>query len=116
KSLLENLLGEYHGSVLVFTRTKFSAKKLARYLRTGNYPAVEIHSDRSQAQRRDAMNGFSIGKYRILVATDIAARGLDISGIELVVILELPSSGEDYVHRIGRTARAGAAGHAITFA
>jgi ATP-dependent RNA helicase RhlE len=115
-SLLENLLAEYNGSVLVFTRTKFSAKKLTRVLRTRNHRAVEIHSDRSQAQRREAMEGFQIGKYRILVATDIAARGLDVSGIELVVNYDLPSTGEDYVHRIGRTARAGAVGHAVSFA
>jgi ATP-dependent RNA helicase RhlE len=116
KSLLENVLAEYHGSILVFTRTKFSAKKLTRLLRSSNHRVVEIHSDRSQMQRREAMEGFKIGKYRILVATDIAARGLDVSGIELVVNYDLPSNGEDYVHRIGRTARAGAVGHAISFA
>jgi ATP-dependent RNA helicase RhlE len=115
--LLLKLLSEFHGSVLVFTRTKFAAKRLTRQIRgSGNYAAVELHSDRSQAQRRDAMDGFRIGRYRILVATDIAARGIDVSDIELVVNYDLPATGEDYVHRIGRTGRAGAVGHAISFA
>jgi ATP-dependent RNA helicase RhlE len=114
--LLEKLLSEYPGSVLVFTRTKFGAKKLARTIRNSGHNAIELHSDRSLAQRRDAMDGFKIGKYRILVATDIAARGIDVTGIELVVNYDLPSNPEDYVHRIGRTGRAGAVGHAISFA
>ena len=78
--------------------------------------AAEIHSNRSLAQRREALDGFKSGKYRVLVATDIASRGIDVKGIELVVNYDLPSSSDDYVHRIGRTARAGAGGHAITFA
>lgn len=114
--LLEVLLDQYQGSVLVFTRTKYGARNLARNLRRSDFTAAEIHSDRSQNQRREALEGFKSGKYRILVATDIAARGIDVVGIELVVNYDLPSNTEDYVHRIGRTARAGLAGRAISFA
>jgi ATP-dependent RNA helicase RhlE len=114
--LLEKLLYEYNGSVLIFTKTKFGAKKLVRDIKRNGHRAVDIHSDRSLAQRRDAMEGFKLGKYRILVATDIAARGIDVTGIELVLNYDLPANAEDYVHRIGRTARAGAVGHAISFA
>lgn len=115
--LLLKILSEFQGSVLIFTRTKFSARRLARQVRnSGHQSAIELHSDRSQAQRREAMDGFRIGRYRILVATDIAARGIDVSDIELVVNYDLPATGEDYVHRIGRTGRAGAVGHAISFA
>jgi ATP-dependent RNA helicase RhlE len=114
--LLLKILSEVHGSVLVFTRTKFVAKRLAREIRNSGHNAVELHSNRTQAQRREAMEGFKIGRFRILVATDIAARGIDVSGIELVVNYDLPATGEDYVHRIGRTGRAGAVGHAISFA
>lgn len=115
-ALLESLLTDYHGSVLVFTRTKFGAKKLARQLRTAGQNTIELHSNRSPGQRRDAMEGFKIGRYRVLVATDIAARGIDVSGIELVVNFDLPENPEDYVHRIGRTGRAGSVGHAVSFA
>ena len=114
--LLEVLLNDYHGPVLVFTRTKYGARKLARNVRKMGHAASEIHSDRSQNQRREALEGFKSGKYRVLVATDIAARGIDVVGIELVVNYDLPSNKEDYVHRIGRTARAGMAGRAISFA
>jgi ATP-dependent RNA helicase RhlE len=85
-------------------------------LRREEHSAAEIHSDRSQGQRREALDGFKAGKYRILVATDIAARGIDVIGIELVVNYDLPNNTQDYVHRIGRTARAGLAGRAISFA
>ena len=78
--------------------------------------AAEIHSNRSLPQRREALEGFKSGKYRVLVATDIAARGIDVTGIELVLNFDLPEQAEDYVHRIGRTGRAGAVGHAISFA
>jgi len=114
--LLEVVLKECHGSVLVFTRTKHGAHKLARHVRNMGHAAAEIHSNRSLGQRRDALEGFKTGKYRVLIATDIAARGIDVSGIELVVNYDLPSNTEDYVHRIGRTARAGLAGRAISFA
>jgi ATP-dependent RNA helicase RhlE len=114
--LLEGLLGEYRGSVLVFTKTKFAAKKLARSIRNAGHRTIELHSDRSLNQRREALEGFKLGKYRVLVATDIAARGIDVTGIELVVNYDLPTNPQEYVHRIGRTGRAGAVGHAISFA
>lgn len=114
--LLEKLLQEYRGSVLVFARTKFSVKKIARSLHSKSYAVAELHSNRSLNQRREALQGFKMGKYRVLVATDIAARGIDVKNIELVVNYDLPSNAEDYVHRIGRTARAGMKGHAIAFA
>lgn len=114
--LLEKLLGEYKGSVLVFSRTKFGARKLTRQIKLMGHTSADIHSDRSLAQRREALEGFKRGKYRILVATDIAARGIDVTGIELVVNYDLPDQSDDYVHRIGRTARNGAKGKAISFA
>ncbi len=114
--LLEKILGEYKGSILVFSRTKFGARKLARQVKQMGHTAADIHSDRSLAQRRDALDGFKSGKYRVLIATDIAARGIDVTGIELVVNYDLPDQSDDYVHRIGRTARAGRAGKAISFA
>ncbi len=114
--LLQKLLGDYRGSVLVFTRTKFGAKKVARDLVAAGHTAAEIHSNRSLNQRKEALQGFKNGGYRVLVATDIAARGIDVTGIELVVNYDLPDHAEDYIHRIGRTGRAGASGHAISFA
>lgn len=114
--LLEKLLGEYRGSVLIFTRTKFGAKKVMRGVRALGHTVSELHSNRSLSQRREALEGFKMGRYRVLVATDIAARGIDVKGIELVLDYDLPSNPEDYVHRIGRTARAGVKGHAISFA
>ena len=115
-TLLEKLLSNHKGSTLVFTRTKYGAKKVARQLRGAGVRAAEIHSNRSLNQRREALEGFKSGKYRVLVATDIASRGIDVVGIEMVLNYDLPSTSEDYVHRIGRTARAGAQGHAVTFA
>ena len=114
--LLEKILQEYRGSVLVFSRTKFSAKKIASHLRALGHAAVEFHSNRSQNQRQEALDGFKNGKYRVVVATDIAARGIDVKNIELVLNYDLPVVAEDYIHRIGRTARAGESGHAISFA
>ncbi len=114
--LLEELLKQYQGSVLVFSRTKHGAKKLTRDIRVAGFSAAEIHANRSLAQRREALEGFKSGKYRVLIATDIAARGIDVVGIELVVNFDLPTNTQDYVHRIGRTARAGKAGRAISFA
>ncbi len=115
-NLLEKLLLEYQGTVLVFSRTKHGAKKMSQTLNRFGHKTAELHSNRSLNQRRDALEGFKSGKYRILVATDIAARGIDVSGIELVVNFDLPDNSEDYVHRIGRTARAGKSGKAISFA
>jgi ATP-dependent RNA helicase RhlE len=114
--LLERLLHTCKGPVLVFTRTKIGARQVARSLKKTGFAAAEIHSDRSQIQRKQALEGFKSGKYRILVATDIAARGIDVQGIEAVVNYDLPEDPESYVHRIGRTGRAGMEGRAISLA
>lgn len=114
--LLEKLLYEYKGSVLIFSRLKYGAKRIAAHVRAMGHTAAELHSNRSLAQRKDALEGFKSGKYRILVATDIAARGIDVNSIEVVINYDLPDNAEDYVHRIGRTGRAGKSGHAISFA
>ena len=115
-ALLETVLKEYNGSTLIFSRTKFGAKKIAHAIRKMGYTASEIHSNRSLHQRLRALSGFKKGAYQFLVATDIAARGIDVTNIELIVNFDLPESAEDYVHRIGRTGRAGHSGHAISFA
>jgi ATP-dependent RNA helicase RhlE len=116
-NLLDKLLKQrYHGPVLLFSRTKHNARKIARMLRDKRYRAAEIHSDRSLPQRREALEGFKSGRYKVLVATDVASRGIDVTGIELVVNYDLPEDAENYVHRIGRTGRAGLKGHAISFA
>ena len=114
--LLKKVLDQYHGSVLVFCRTRHGSRKVARNVRGMGFSSAEIHSDRSLSQRQEALEGFKSGKYRILVATDIAARGIDVIGIELVINFDLPDEAENYVHRIGRTGRAGHPGHAIAFA
>ncbi|PIY59462.1 hypothetical protein COY96_01720, partial [Candidatus Wolfebacteria bacterium CG_4_10_14_0_8_um_filter_37_11] len=114
--LLEKILGEYKGAVLIFSRTKHGARKIASTVRVMGHTAAELHSDRSLGQRREALEGFRNGRYRVLAATDIAARGIDVKGIELVVNYDLPQTPGDYVHRIGRTGRAGRVGHAISFA
>ena len=114
--LLGKLLYEYTGTVLVFARTRSRARRVARVVKNMGHAAAEIHSDRTLAQRRAALDGFKAGTYRVLVATDIAARGIDVNGIELVLNYDLPDCAEDYVHRIGRTGRAGMTGHAISFA
>ncbi|MDO8571725.1 MAG: DEAD/DEAH box helicase, partial [bacterium] len=115
-TLLLSLLQQYNGSILVFSRTKHGAKKITNGLRALGHHAAEIHSNRTLRQRLEALDGFKIGRYKILVATDIAARGIDVKGIQLVVNYDLPENAEDYVHRIGRTGRAGMTGHAISFA
>jgi ATP-dependent RNA helicase RhlE len=115
-ALLTQLLKEHKGSVLVFSRTKHGAKKMTVQLKKQGVDAAEIHANRSLAQRREALEGFKKGRYRVLVATDIAARGIDVTGIELVINYDLPDDAADYVHRIGRTGRAGREGHAISFA
>ena len=114
--LLDKILKQYHGSVLLFTRTKQGAKKVARTVRDMRHTSAEIHSNRSLNQRKEALEGFKLGKYRVLVATDIASRGIDVKGIELVINYDLPDDHENYIHRIGRTGRAGREGRAITFA
>jgi ATP-dependent RNA helicase RhlE len=104
------------GPALVFTRTKRMATKLTTRVNRMGFAAAEIHSNRSLGQRRSALEGFKRGKFQVLIATDIAARGIDVSGIELVVNYDMPANPEDYVHRIGRTGRAGKTGHAVSFA
>ena len=113
---LEKVLNDYKGSVLIFVRTKHSVSGLTEAIRKFGHTAEEIHSNLSLRQRRRALDDFKSGKARVLVATDIAARGLDVSGIELVVNYNLPDKLSDYVHRIGRTGRAGKSGKAISFA
>ena len=100
--------------VLVFTRTKLMAGRLASQLDRDGVEAISIHGDRSQPERERALAAFKAGEVRVLVATDVAARGLDIESLPLVVNYELPHTPHDYVHRIGRTGRAGATGHAIS--
>jgi ATP-dependent RNA helicase RhlE len=101
-------------SVLVFTRTKHRANRLADQLERRGVAAARIHGNRSQAQRLAALAGFKDGTYRVLVATDIAARGIDVTGLSHVVNFDVPNLPEDYIHRVGRTARAEATGDAIT--
>jgi ATP-dependent RNA helicase RhlE len=113
--LLELLKDNAIYSAIAFTRTKARANRLATLLAKNNVPSERIHGDRSQAQRTRALADFKRGKYRVLVATDIAARGIDIVELGHVVNFDVPLVPEDYIHRIGRTARAQATGDAITF-
>lgn len=101
--------------VLVFARTKHRADRICRQLERSRIRGAAIHSNRTQAQRQKALDGFKDGTFRVLVATDIVARGIDVDRISHVINYDLPSQAQDYVHRIGRTARAGAAGTAISF-
>ncbi len=100
---------------LVFTRTKHRADRLTKSLVSAGIAAERIHGNRSQAQRTAALAGFKAGRFRVLVATDIAARGIDVEALEHVVNFDVPNVPEDYIHRVGRTARAGAEGEAFTF-
>ena len=102
-------------SVLAFTRTKHRANRLAEFLARHAIPSDRIHGNRSQAQRTQALANFKAGKYRVLVATDIAARGIDVEALSHVVNFDVPNVPEDYIHRVGRTARAEATGDAFTF-
>jgi ATP-dependent RNA helicase RhlE len=111
---LARFLRRADGPVLVFVRTKSGAERLARKLASFGLKAAALHADRTQAQRSQAIEGFRSGRYRVLVATDVAARGLDIDGITHVVNYEVPSNRETYVHRVGRTGRAEATGTALT--
>jgi ATP-dependent RNA helicase RhlE len=114
--LLEMMLNEEQGSFLVFARTKHGAEKLAKKLSHSGFKCAAIHGDRSQNQRNQALKGFQDGYYRVLVATDVAARGIHVEGIAHVVNYDLPQVPEDFIHRVGRTGRAGARGTASTFA
>jgi ATP-dependent RNA helicase RhlE len=102
-------------SVLVFTRTKHRANRLAQFLERQHISCERIHGNRSQAQRTQALAGFKAGRHRVLVATDIAARGIDVEALSHVVNFDVPNVPEDYIHRVGRTARAEATGDAFTF-
>ena len=114
--LLECLLKEYKdGPVLVFCRTKRGTQKMARTLNRGGYKTEELHSDRSLNQRRYALANFKSGKSKMMIATDVAARGIDVKEIALVVNYDIPEKDEDYIHRIGRTGRAGHTGCAVSF-
>ncbi len=116
QELLEHLLGNENGSFLVFVRTKHGADRVARRLTRSGWSATQIHGDRTQSQRNAALRSFSEGHHRILVATDVAARGIDVSNIAHVVNYDMPKVAEDFVHRVGRTGRASARGVASTFA
>ena len=111
---LAKFLRRSDGPVLVFMRTKSGAERLARKLAAFGLKAASLHADRTQAQRSQAVEGFRSGRFNVLVATDVAARGLDIDGITHVVNYEVPSNRETYVHRVGRTGRADATGTALT--
>lgn len=115
KLLLELLLQKHLTRVLVFTRTKHRANKVADYLNDHNINAAAIHGNKSQGARTQALQSFRSGRTKVLIATDIAARGIDIDDISHVINFELPNEPESYVHRIGRTARAGAKGTAYSF-
>ena len=112
--LLKLLKGEEMHDALVFTRTKHRANKLAKFLGDQGIKVDRIHGNRSQSQRTEALRGFKSGKFRVLVATDIAARGIDVTALGHVVNFDVPVVPEDYIHRVGRTARAEATGSAFT--
>jgi ATP-dependent RNA helicase RhlE len=113
--LVELLRKPEMDSVLIFTRTKHGADRVVRHLERAEITSTAMHADKSQSQRTQALEGFKCGSIRVLVATDIAQRGLDISGISHVINYDVPQQPEDYVHRIGRTGRAAATGDAYTF-
>ncbi|OGH71541.1 MAG: hypothetical protein A2921_02500 [Candidatus Magasanikbacteria bacterium RIFCSPLOWO2_01_FULL_43_20b] len=113
--LLDKVLSDTTGTVLVFSRTKHGAKKITMNVRAMGHTVAEIHSNKSLAQRKLAMAGFKSGRFRVLVATDIASRGIDVNDIALVINYDLPDNSEDYVHRIGRTGRAEKFGKAVSF-
>jgi ATP-dependent RNA helicase RhlE len=113
--LVELLRDDQMDSVLIFTRTKHGADRVVRHLERAGIEATALHADKTQAQRTRALEAFKLGEARILVATDIAQRGLDVSGISHVINYDVPQQPEDYVHRIGRTGRAAQTGDAFTF-
>jgi ATP-dependent RNA helicase RhlE len=115
QELLEHLLGAEKGSFLVFVRTKHGADRVTRRLTRSGWSATQIHSDRSQSQRNAALRSFTEGHHRVLVATDVAARGIDVANVAHVINFDMPKVAEDFVHRVGRTGRASAHGVASTF-
>ena len=116
QELLEHLLGTSDGSFMVFVRTKHGADRVARRLSRAGFAAAPIHGDRTQSQRSSALRGFAEGRHRVLVATDVVARGIDVADVAHVVNYDLPREAEDFVHRVGRTGRAASYGVASTFA
>ena len=112
--LIELLRRDEIGNVIVFTRTKHRANRLFERIERAGIPATRMHGNRSQAQRTEALNGFKSGRYRVLVATDIVARGIDVEALDHVVNFDVPATPDDYIHRVGRTARAEATGDAYT--
>lgn len=114
--LLRHMLEQEPGAFLVFARTKHGADRLSKKLATGGIRNAAIHGDRTQNQRNQALSGFRDGRYRVLVATDVAARGIHVDNIAHVVNFDLPQAPEDFIHRVGRTGRAGSRGVASTFA
>lgn len=116
KSLLVSVLRKQADkSVLVFSRTKHGADNIARMLKRAGIRSEAIHGNKSQGQRQRALGDFKSGKVKVMVATDIAARGIDVSELHTVINYDLPDAAETYVHRIGRTGRAGRSGVALTF-
>ena len=113
--LLELLRGETIGNALVFTRTKHRADRVAQFLERNGVSVDRVHGDRTQFQRQQAVDGFRSGRTRVLVATDVAARGIDIKALSHVVNFDVPGQPDDYIHRVGRTGRAGVSGQAFTF-
>jgi ATP-dependent RNA helicase RhlE len=113
--LLQHMLGKEQGSFLVFARTKHGADRLSKKLARDGVKATSIHGDRTQNQRNQALRGFQEGQYRVLVATDVAARGIHVEGIAHVINYDLPQVPEDFIHRVGRTGRMGMKGVASTF-
>jgi len=113
--LLKLVQGGNMTNALVFTRTKRRADRVADFLKKNGVSSTRIHGDRTQAQRTQALDGFKRGRYQVLVATDVAARGIDIDALSHVINFDLPGTSEDYIHRVGRTARAEAKGDALTF-
>jgi len=116
QELLEHLLDQNDGSFMVFVRTKHGADRVARRLQKAGFTAAPIHGDRTQSQRSSALRGFAEGRHRVLVATDVVARGIDVADVAHVVNYDLPREVEDFVHRVGRTGRASKHGVASTFA
>jgi ATP-dependent RNA helicase RhlE len=113
--LLRHLLDQEEGSFLVFARTKHGTDRLAKRLSSYGVKSVAMHGDRTQNQRNQALKGFRDGRYRVLVATDVAARGIHVDSVAHVVNFDLPQAPSDFVHRVGRTGRAGQPGAASTF-
>ncbi|MBY0517224.1 MAG: DEAD/DEAH box helicase [Bacteriovoracaceae bacterium] len=112
---LTKIIAEREGTVIVFTRTKYRTEKLARQLDKNGITSGRLHGDRSQSQRQTTLRAFKEGEFRVLVATDIAARGIDVPEVAYVINYDIPHVPEEYIHRIGRTGRAGATGTAISF-